>query len=358
MMLDPKRTFDELIDRLAPDPQRAEEIKRQPRLPRAVDRRLGLAGVHRDLQALRARPRGRLRPARARHAAVAQRARLPRRPRAADLVPGGAGAEDVHASDGPRDAGARPRRRAGAGGTASRHRRRPAVRPVDLLRAAGRHDRGLHASAPSRSRRCSEPRPRRSCSSPRPSASRSTRRSGSAARSSRAACRSPASSSTASTTTSSATASRPTSPRRWRTSSSPELAARVAENFHDYHVLARRDERNIARLARRARRPPAAAGPPPRRRRPRHRGAAPPPPLPVRLRGRPRADDRRGGGLTRPQPAEGSSGLRVRDESNWRNPTSGWACPDVAGSSRYCWWQVRASRWRQVRPDAVGIVSY
>jgi anion-transporting ArsA/GET3 family ATPase len=29
----------------------------------------------------------------------------------------------------------------------------------------------------------------------------------------------------------------------------PELAARVAENFHDYHVLARRDERNIARLA-------------------------------------------------------------------------------------------------------------
>ena len=29
----------------------------------------------------------------------------------------------------------------------------------------------------------------------------------------------------------------------------PELAERVAENFHDYHVLARRDERNIARLA-------------------------------------------------------------------------------------------------------------
>src|SRR5437588_6795564 len=27
MMLDPKRTFDELIDRLAPDPRRAEEIK-------------------------------------------------------------------------------------------------------------------------------------------------------------------------------------------------------------------------------------------------------------------------------------------------------------------------------------------
>jgi anion-transporting ArsA/GET3 family ATPase len=29
----------------------------------------------------------------------------------------------------------------------------------------------------------------------------------------------------------------------------PSLAQRVAENFADYHVLARRDERNIARLA-------------------------------------------------------------------------------------------------------------
>jgi len=29
----------------------------------------------------------------------------------------------------------------------------------------------------------------------------------------------------------------------------PGLAARVAENFHDYHVLARRDDRNIGRLA-------------------------------------------------------------------------------------------------------------
>ena len=29
----------------------------------------------------------------------------------------------------------------------------------------------------------------------------------------------------------------------------PELAARVAENFHDYHVLARRDQTNVERLA-------------------------------------------------------------------------------------------------------------
>jgi anion-transporting ArsA/GET3 family ATPase len=30
----------------------------------------------------------------------------------------------------------------------------------------------------------------------------------------------------------------------------PELAARVAENFHDYHALARRDDHNLGRLAR------------------------------------------------------------------------------------------------------------
>jgi anion-transporting ArsA/GET3 family ATPase len=34
-----------------------------------------------------------------------------------------------------------------------------------------------------------------------------------------------------------------------RTSLPPDLAARVAENFRDYHLLAQRDDRNIARLA-------------------------------------------------------------------------------------------------------------
>jgi len=34
------------------------------------------------------------------------------------------------------------------------------------------------------------------------------------------------------------------------TSLSSELAARVAQNFRDYHLLARRDQRNVARLAR------------------------------------------------------------------------------------------------------------
>jgi anion-transporting ArsA/GET3 family ATPase len=35
-----------------------------------------------------------------------------------------------------------------------------------------------------------------------------------------------------------------------RRSLGSDLAARVAENFHDYHVLARRDDRNVKRLAR------------------------------------------------------------------------------------------------------------
>ena len=81
MMLDAKRTFDEIVARLAPDERRARGDPRQPHLPRALDGGRRLAGAQRDRQALRA-PRGaRLRRDRARHAAVAQRARLPRRAR-------------------------------------------------------------------------------------------------------------------------------------------------------------------------------------------------------------------------------------------------------------------------------------
>ena len=62
---------------------------RQPDLPGALERGRRLAGVHGDREALRPGPRRRVRPARARHAAVAQRARLPRRARPADgVLPG------------------------------------------------------------------------------------------------------------------------------------------------------------------------------------------------------------------------------------------------------------------------------
>ena len=114
MMLDAKRTFDELIERHAPDERDARRDPRQPHLPGALERDGRLAGVHGDGEALRARPGGRLRPARARHAAVAQRARLPRRARAADAL-----------HRGPRAAGLPARRPASACEIVGpRHRRR------------------------------------------------------------------------------------------------------------------------------------------------------------------------------------------------------------------------------------------
>ena len=220
----------------------------QPRLPRALDRRLGLAGVHRDREALRARPGGRLRPAGARHAAVAQRARLPRRPAAADLVPGGPGAEGAAPADRHRDARARPRRGAAA-------RRRCAGSPAsiciadlaDVLRAARRHDRGLQR--PRGAGRGDAARARRPAFLLVTSAAARADRRGdlvSPHARARGGCRSPAWSSTACTTTCCRRASPPTSARRFgRTALPADLAARVAENFHDYHVLARRDDRNI-----------------------------------------------------------------------------------------------------------------
>ena len=55
MMLDPKRTFDDLIDRIAPEPGRAEEIKANRIYRELSDRRLGLPGVHSGGQAVRPR---------------------------------------------------------------------------------------------------------------------------------------------------------------------------------------------------------------------------------------------------------------------------------------------------------------
>ena len=99
MMLDPKRTFDELIDRVAPDAARAEEIKANRvyrELSTAVSGSQEFTAVAKlyeldrghdfDLLVLDT-PR------------LAQRAGVPRRPAAADLVPRGPGA-----------AGARPAR--------------------------------------------------------------------------------------------------------------------------------------------------------------------------------------------------------------------------------------------------------
>ena len=120
----------------------------KPRLQRALHRRLGVPGVHRGREAVRPRPGARVRPARARHTAVAERARLPRRPAAAQLVPRGTGPEGADASDRGRDAGARPRGLAATRRTPPRHRRRPGHRPGDVLRTARGHDRRLHRAGP------------------------------------------------------------------------------------------------------------------------------------------------------------------------------------------------------------------
>ena len=60
MMLDAKRTFDELIEQLARTARRSTRV-RQPDLPAALQRRRRLPGVHRDREALRARRVGRVR---------------------------------------------------------------------------------------------------------------------------------------------------------------------------------------------------------------------------------------------------------------------------------------------------------
>ena len=192
MMLDPKRTFDELIDRVAADPARADEIKRN-RVYRSSRRRS---------RARRSSPPSpsstsssherRFRPARARHAPVAQRAGLPRGAGTADLVSGGPRAAHARSPDRPGHAGARPRRLAAAGRAAPGHRRRPAVGPVDVLRAARRHDRRLQRSRRPGGADAARPDDHVPARDRRAQRRRSTRRSGSGARCRPAACRSAA----------------------------------------------------------------------------------------------------------------------------------------------------------------------
>ena len=125
MMLDPKRTFDELIERVAADPERAEEIKRNRvyrELSTAVSGSQEFTAVAKlyelerdgdfDLLVLDTPP--------SRNALDFLDAPTP-----ADLVSGGAGAEGVHPPHRPGHARAGPRRRAAAGRAAARHRRGP-----------------------------------------------------------------------------------------------------------------------------------------------------------------------------------------------------------------------------------------
>ena len=255
MMLDPKRTFDELIDRIAPDPGAGARRSR----PTA-----SIASCRPRSRARRSSPRSPSSTSSSRRAKFdvlvldtppsrnalefldapgRLNSFLEGRALKAFLRPTGFGMRVLGRGALPLLLGAAPD-----------HGHRPDQRPVDVLPAARRHDRRLQpARRPGRAR-CSAPTRPHSCSSPRPRASRSTRRSGSAARSRPTACRSPAWSSTASITICSAIARRTRSGARWPGSCRPALAVRVRTNFRDYHVLAQRDDHNLARLARRARR--------------------------------------------------------------------------------------------------------
>ena len=161
MMLDTKRTFDEVVMRLASDDERPRGDPRQPDLPGALHRRGGVAGAERRRQAVRALRGTRLRGDRARHPAVAQRARLPggagaaagllRRPGAAGVPrPQRAHRAAVRARHGARVLDLRPR-----------HGREHAQRTVELLPHHVERDRRASASARARWRRCcGRPRPR------------------------------------------------------------------------------------------------------------------------------------------------------------------------------------------------------
>ena len=91
-MLDAQLTFDRLVREQAPSERAAERILANRDLPSGVGGGRRRARVHGDGAAVRAAHERRVRRDRARHAAVAERARLPRSARPADAVRRGAGA--------------------------------------------------------------------------------------------------------------------------------------------------------------------------------------------------------------------------------------------------------------------------
>ena len=242
MMLDPKRTFDELIDRIAPDAGRAEEIKANrvySELSTAVSGSQELTAIAKlyeldqegdfDLLVLDTPPSrnalefldapGRL------------NAFLEGRALKAFMRPTGLGIRALGRGAPPLLGGLRRITGLDLITDLSMFFQLLGDMTSDFSQRAAQVEQLLRRRAP------------RSCSSPRPRANRSTRRSGSAARSRpTAGCRSPAWSSTACITTCWAIASRARSAARWRGCCPPGLAVRVAENFRDYHVLARRDD--------------------------------------------------------------------------------------------------------------------
>ena len=109
MMLDAKATFDELIHKHAPDEESRDRILNN-QIYRQLSNALAGSQEYMAMEKLyELHAAGRLRPARPRHAAEPQRARLPRRSPAPDPVHRGPLAAGVHGAD-----RARPRRSSAA----------------------------------------------------------------------------------------------------------------------------------------------------------------------------------------------------------------------------------------------------
>ena len=195
MMLDMKRTFDEVVESQA-SPEKARQILDNTFYQALSSSFAGtqeymamekLGQIHRDAQR-----RGQLRPDRRRHPALAVGAGLPRRARAALELP----RRPLHPP------AAHPRAGTGAvdDGRVQHLHQRPdqgARRPVPPRRADVRHGarhavRRVPHRAQNRPSACCRPTGRRSSSSPRPSPTRCARRRTSSNGSARTACRSPA----------------------------------------------------------------------------------------------------------------------------------------------------------------------
>ena len=136
----------------------------EPHLPGDLQRDGGLAGVHGDGEALRAAPGGALRPAGARHAADAARARLHRRARAHVALHRGPLAPVLPEARTAWRKGARALRRRAVLGAEAHHGHRPAAGPVRVLPELRQHGGGLQRARAAREGAARRTATRRSCS--------------------------------------------------------------------------------------------------------------------------------------------------------------------------------------------------
>ena len=143
MMLDAKATFDELVARQAPDEEARDRVLNN-RIYQQISSALAGSQEYMAMEKLFEPPhRGPLRPARPRHAADPQRARLPRRSAPPHPVHRRPFAARLHEADRAGGAGRRPWRDRRPRCAEADRRLRPAGRPGRVLQRLQRHGRRL-----------------------------------------------------------------------------------------------------------------------------------------------------------------------------------------------------------------------